>query len=139
MAGKQDFHSAKLGAIPAPKTKNQPVDSHFCCSFSFLTSPTAVPSLRTQMISGGGIPLARHSTTEPVEFEKSIRLSGSLMKTGPFMSFSLDGAAMTSDGTSTKIHKGLNMVVMVFGLTIDGLSFLVERATEDGRREDVVV
>lgn len=88
------------------------------------------------MISGGGDALARHSTTDPVEFEKSIRLSGSLMKTGPFMSFSLfDGAAMTSAGTSNKIHNGFNMFVVVFDLTIDGLSWIVwwSKATEDGR------
>lgn len=124
--GKRDFHLAKLDVIPAPKMKNKNLlISDFCCYFiSFLTSPTAVPSLRTQMISGGGIPFARHSTTDPVEFEKSIRLSGSLIKTGPFISFSLfDGAAMTSDGMSTKIHRGLNMVVSVLWfLTIDGLS-----------------
>lgn len=129
MVETRDFHLVELDAIPAPKKEEENLlISVFTFFFLSLTSPTAVPSLRTQIISGGGEALARHSTTDPVEFEKSIRLSGSLMKTGPFMSFSLfDGAAMTSDGTSTKIHNGLNMFVLVvcFDLTIDGLSLTV--------------
>lgn len=52
------------------------------------TSPTAVPSARTQMISGVGCPLAWHSTTAPVPFEKSTRFGGSLTNTGPIDSSS---------------------------------------------------
>lgn len=80
------------------------------------TSPTAVPSLRTQIISGGGDPFALHSTTAPVELEKSIRFSGSLVNTGPFMSFSLfDGAEYTRVGTSAMINiqHGLIMIADV--------------------------
>jgi hypothetical protein len=52
------------------------------------TSPTAVPSLRIQIISGAGLPFALHSTTAPVELEKSILFNGSLEKIGPFRSIS---------------------------------------------------
>lgn len=84
------------------------------------TSPTAVPSLRTQIISGGGLPLARHSTTDPVEFEKSIRLSGSLINTGPFISFSLfDGAQLTRIGTFTAIINARSIMKnLAFGIVI---------------------
>lgn len=48
--------------------------------------------------SGGGLPLARHSTTAPVEFEKSMRLIGSFTKTGPLFSSSfVVGAACISE------------------------------------------
>lgn len=52
------------------------------------TSPTAVPSERTQIISGVGFPLAEHSTVAPVVFEKSILFGGSLINTGPIVSSS---------------------------------------------------
>lgn len=57
------------------------------------TSPTALPSARTQMISGCGFPLAWHSTTAPVPFEKSIRFGGSLTNTGPIDSSSAQATA----------------------------------------------
>lgn len=57
------------------------------------TSPTALPSARTQMISGWGFPLAWHSTTAPVPFEKSTRFGGSLTNTGPIDSSSAQATA----------------------------------------------
>lgn len=62
------------------------------------TSPTAVPSERTQMISGCGFPLAWHSTTAPVPFEKSIRFGGSLTNTGPI-------DASSAETTVSRIQK----------------------------------
>ncbi|GBP44661.1 hypothetical protein EVAR_44189_1 [Eumeta japonica] len=47
------------------------------------TSPTAVPSPRTQMTSGAGEPRAAHSTTAPVVLLKSTLFGGSFMKIGP--------------------------------------------------------
>lgn len=52
------------------------------------TSPTAVPSARTQMTSGAGDPRAAHSTTAPVVLLKSTRFGGSFMKIGPIVSSS---------------------------------------------------
>lgn len=52
------------------------------------TSPTAVPSDRTQMISGVGDPRAAHSTVAPVVLLKSTRLAGSFMNIGPIVSSS---------------------------------------------------
>ena len=59
------------------------------------TSPTALPSARTQMISGWGFPLAWHSTTAPVPLEKSTRFGGSLTNTGPIDSSSAQATTET--------------------------------------------
>lgn len=47
------------------------------------TSVTGLPSALIHRISGRGLPVAAHSTTVPVVFEKSMRLAGSFKKTGP--------------------------------------------------------
>lgn len=56
------------------------------------TSPTAVPSARTQNTSGVGDPRAAHSTVAPVVLLKSTRLRGSFMNIGPMVSSSHDTA-----------------------------------------------
>lgn len=60
------------------------------------TSPTAVPSARIQIMSGCGFPLAWHSITAPVPFEKSTRFGGSLTKMGPMVSSSADTAVKSN-------------------------------------------
>lgn len=52
------------------------------------TSPTAVPSARTQKTSGVGDPRAAHSTVAPVVLLKSTRFEGSFMNIGPIVSSS---------------------------------------------------
>lgn len=77
-------------------------------------------SLRIHIISGGGFPLARHSTTAPVEFEKSIRFNGSLVKIGPFKSASLLLIATTpiNKNRTKKFNYFLSTFVFKFTVTV---------------------
>lgn len=63
------------------------------------TSPTAVPSDRTQMTSGGGDPRAAHSTTAPVVLLKSTRFGGSFINIGPMVS-----SSQSTDPVTMKIY-----------------------------------
>ncbi len=77
------------------------------------TSPTAVPSDRSQIISGAGFPLTVHSNVAPVLFEKSILLGGSLMKVGPTVSSSpraCDPVSIRINAESAEARKTISLM-----------------------------
>lgn len=63
------------------------------------------------MISGWGFPLAWHSTTAPVPFEKSTRFGGSLTNTGPIDSSSAQATAKKRRNNSVKLKRWTHRIL----------------------------